>query len=202
VTITLRFVRLVEWRTIRPDNEDMRIRLLAAAAAVATISVVLPAFVHGASPGGIDQAALTTSLTPAKRLDPPKPKPTPLSAAVIDLVNAERAARGLPAMVWDQRLELAAQRHSDDQAAMRRLSHTGSDGSSLVERLARVGFSWRAAGENVASGQTSAASVVSAWMNSAGHRANILSGNTRIGVGFAVGIDGHTYWTQVFATPG
>ena len=179
----------------------MRIRVLATAVAVATISVVLPAFVHGASPGGIDQAALTTSLNPAKRLDPPKPKPTPLSAAVIDLVNAERAARGLAPMVWDQRLELAAQRHSDDQAAMRRMSHTGSDGSSLVDRLARVGFSWRSAAENVASGQTTAGSVMAAWMNSPGHRSNILSTNTRIGVGFAVAADGRRYWTQVFATP-
>lgn len=183
------------------EKKNMRIRVLATAVAVATISVVLPAFVYGVSPGGIGQAALTTNLTPAKRLDPPKPKPTPLSAAVIDLVNAERAARGLAPMVWDQRLELAAQRHSDDQAAMGRISHTGSDGSSLVERLARVGFSWRAAGENVALGQTSAASVMSAWMNSPGHRANILSGNTRIGVGYAVAIDGRTYWTQVVATP-
>lgn len=179
----------------------MRIRMLATAVAVATISVVLPAFVHGASSGGLEQAALTTSLAPAKRLAPPKPAPTPLSAAVIELVNAERSARRLAPMVWDQRLELAAQRHSDDQAAMGRLSHTGSDGSSLAVRLARVGFSWRAAAENVASGQTSPESVLAAWMNSPGHRANILSGNTRIGVGFAVGADGRTYWTQVFATP-
>ena len=175
--------------------------MLATAVAVATTSVVLPAFVHGASLGLIDQAALTTSLTPAKRLDPPKPGPTPLSAIVIDLVNVERAARGLVPMVWDQRLELAAQRHSDDQAAMSQTSHTGSDGSNLGVRLSRVGFAWRAASENVASGQTSAASVVSAWMNSPGHRANILSANTRVGVGFAVGTDGRTYWTQVLATP-
>ena len=184
------------------EKKNMRIRVLATAVAVATISVALPAFVHGASPGGIDRAALTTNLIPAKRLDPPRPKPTPLAAAVIDLVNAQRAARGLAPMVWDQRLELAAQRHSDDQAAMRRMSHTGSDGSGLAERLSRVGFSWRAAAENVASGQVSAASVMSAWMNSPGHRANILSGNTRIGVGYAVAIDGRTFWTQVLATPG
>jgi uncharacterized protein YkwD len=175
--------------------------MFATAAAVATIGVAVPAFVHGASSGGVDHAALTTSLAPAKRLDPPKPAPTPLSASVIDLVNAERAARRLPVMVWDQRLELAAQRHSDDQAAMGRMSHTGSDGSSLVERLVRVGFSWRAAAENVAAGPTSPESVMAAWMSSPGHRANILSTNTRIGVGFAVGADGRTYWTQVFATP-
>ena len=71
----------------------------------------------------------------------------------------------------------------------------------LVDRLARVGFSWRAAAENVASGQTTAGSVMAAWMNSPGHRSNILSTNTRIGVGFAVAADGRRYWTQVFATP-
>jgi uncharacterized protein YkwD len=104
-------------------------------------------------------------------------------------------------MASDLRLEQVAQRHADDQAAMRRMSHTGSDGSTLAERLARVGFAWRAIGENVASGQQSAQAVVAAWMDSSPHRANILSANTHLGVGVAVGTDGLTYWTQVVAIP-
>lgn len=85
---------------------------------------------------------------------------------------------------------------------MRRMSHTGSDGSTMVQRIDRVGFPWRSAAENVAYGYPSATAVMGAWMNSTGHRRNILSSNTHIGVGLAYGADGLPYWTQVFATPG
>ena len=84
---------------------------------------------------------------------------------------------------------------------MRRMSHTGSDGSTMVQRIDRVGFPWRSVAENVAYGYASAAAVMTGWMNSSGHRRNILSSNTHIGVGLAYGSDGLPYWTQVFATP-
>lgn len=120
---------------------------------------------------------------------------------MFDLVNAERAARGLAPMTYDTKLELAAQRHSDDQARSERMSHTGSDGSTMVQRIDRVGFAWRSAAENVAYGYGTPAAVMAGWMNSDGHRRNILSSNTHIGVGLAYGANGRPYWTQVFATP-
>lgn len=176
-------------------------KMLAVTLAVAVTTLVVPTFVEGA-PSGLDQALSSGGLRTAQRLDPPKPQaPSPIRQ-VLDLVNAERAARGLPAMVADQRLDLAAQRHSDDQAAMRRMSHTGSDGSTMVQRIDRVGFPWRSAAENVAYGYPSASAVMAGWMNSTGHRLNILGPNTHIGVGLAYGTDGLAYWTQVFATPG
>lgn len=181
----------------------MRLKMLAAAAAVALTTLVVPTFVEGA-PSGLDRSLSSGGLRPAVRLDPPKPPPAPAPSPVrqvVDLVNAERAARGLPAMAIDSRLELAAQRHSQDQAAMRRMSHTGSDGSTFVQRIDRVGFPWRSAAENVAYGYATPSSVMAAWMNSPGHRQNILSSNTHIGVGLAYGSDGLPYWTQLFATP-
>jgi len=177
----------------------MRMKLMAVAVAAMVAGLVAPALVQGA-PVALDNSAPSSQLHRAVRLKPPDPPVSPVRA-VFDIVNAERTARGLPAMVYDSRLELAAQRHSEDQAAMGRMTHTGSDGSSMTQRIDRVGFAWRSAAENVAYGYQTPAAVMAAWMASDGHRRNILSANTRIGVGLAYGSDGRPYWTQVFATP-
>ncbi|GLY21121.1 CAP domain-containing protein [Micromonospora sp. NBRC 101691] len=122
-------------------------------------------------------------------------------AQVVALVNAERAKAGCGAVSVDAKLTTAAQRHSEDQAATRKMSHTGSDGSNVGDRLDRVGYDWRGYGENVAWNQQTPAAVMSAWMNSSGHRANILNcAFTEIGVGVAR--SNGPYWTQVFGTPG
>ncbi|MCL1914045.1 MAG: CAP domain-containing protein [Eubacteriaceae bacterium] len=116
---------------------------------------------------------------------------------VFRLTNIERANNGLRALIWDDRLASAAQKHSADMARNNNMSHTGSDGSSMDQRISREGFSWSYCGENVAWNQRTPQEVVQAWMNSPGHRANILSSNfTHLGVGF----DSY-YWTQNFATP-
>lgn len=156
----------------------------------------------------IDGPARTVGFQQAARLDPPKPTAS-AQQQVLDLVNAQRAAHGLPALAFDARLELAAQRHSEDQAANPgmwspgRSPHTGSDGSSLGQRVDRVGFPWRLVAENVAYGYSTPAAVMNGWMNSSGHKANILrSGVTHIGIGLAYASNGTPYWTQVFATHG
>ncbi|MET7878582.1 CAP domain-containing protein [Micromonospora profundi] len=119
---------------------------------------------------------------------------------VVDLVNAERAKAGCNALSIDDKLMTAAQRHSQDQADHKNMSHTGSDGSNPGVRLDRVGYAWRTYGENVAWNQQSPASVMSAWMKSTGHRKNILNcAFTEIGVGIAS--SNGPYWTQVFAAP-
>jgi uncharacterized protein YkwD len=176
----------------------MRTRPAGFLGALALILMV-PNLVHGANPITVDSAA-TGPMVQAVRLHPPA-APVTVGSTLIDLVNAERAARGLPPMVADAKLELAAQRHSEDQALHQSMSHTGSDGSTLAQRVDRVGFSWRSIAENVAYGYATPADVMAAWMISSGHRANILSANTRIGVGLAYGANGQAYWTQVFATP-
>ncbi|MET8277553.1 CAP domain-containing protein [Micromonospora sp. NPDC005174] len=119
---------------------------------------------------------------------------------VVDLVNAERAKAGCKALSIDDKLMTAAQRHSQDQADHSKMSHTGSDGSDTGVRLDRVGYAWRTYGENVAWNQKTPAAVMDAWMNSSGHRANILNcAFTEIGVGIAS--SNGPYWTQVFAAP-
>ncbi|MFU8850308.1 CAP domain-containing protein [Micromonospora sp. SL1-18] len=119
---------------------------------------------------------------------------------VVDLVNQERAKAGCKAVTVDDKLTLAAQRHSQDQADHQTMTHDGSDGSDAGARLDRVGYAWRAYGENVAWNQQSPAAVMDAWMNSPGHRANILNCSfTEIGVGVAR--SNGPYWTQDFGTP-
>ncbi|WP_307869047.1 CAP domain-containing protein [Micromonospora sp. C95] len=122
------------------------------------------------------------------------------AAEVVALVNAERAKAGCGALSIDDKLMTAAQRHSQDQADHKNMSHTGSDGSDPGDRIDRVDYAWRTYGENVAWNQRTPAAVMDAWMNSDGHRDNILNcAFTEIGVGVAS--SNGPYWTQVFAAP-
>jgi uncharacterized protein YkwD len=120
--------------------------------------------------------------------------------ASLDLINAERAAAGLRPVVGNAKVSAAAQAHSNDQAAMNTMSHTGSDGANAGTRLERQAFSWNAWGENVAAGFTSAPSVMQAWMNSPGHRATILGNYQYMGIAVAPASNGTLYWTLVAAS--
>ncbi|WP_432069414.1 CAP domain-containing protein [Streptomyces sp. AA1529] len=117
---------------------------------------------------------------------------------VLALVNKERAKAGCKPLTANAKLTKAARAHSEDMAAQKNMSHTGSDGSSPGDRIERAGYSWSTYGENVAYGYSSPESVMEGWMNSSGHRANILNCDfEEIGVGHAQ--PGH-YWTQDFGT--
>jgi len=134
----------------------------------------------------------------------PAPATAPASPAqqVVDQTNARRAQHGLPALAVNGALTNAAQAHSADQAGVNRMSHAGTDGSDVAARLDRVGFWYSAWAENVAAGYGNATAVVNGWMNSAGHRANILSGNvTHIGIGLAYSVNGTPYWTMDLGRP-
>ncbi|MET9226467.1 CAP domain-containing protein [Lentzea sp. NPDC003310] len=123
---------------------------------------------------------------------------------VIALTNAERAKAGCPALRANSALNTAAQRHSADMASHNFMGHTGSDGSTMVVRIERVGYrGWTRAAENVAAGYATPAAVVKGWMNSSGHRANILNCALKeIGVGHQhrSGTTYGHYWTQNFGT--
>jgi uncharacterized protein YkwD len=121
------------------------------------------------------------------------------TAEVLALTNAERAAAGLPPLAGDAALSRAAQAHSTDMVARAFYSHTSPDGSEPWHRAAAAGSTRRTIGENIACGQRSPAEVVQGWMDSPGHRANILKpAFTHLGVGFAGGGPVGTYWTQLF----
>lgn len=121
------------------------------------------------------------------------------AADVVELTNRERARAGLPPLAVDPVLTTAAQAHSADMIARAFYSHTSPDGSQPWDRAAAAGSTRRSIGENIACGQRSPAEVVEGWMNSPGHRANILKPTfTHIGVGFEGGGAAGTYWTQLF----
>ncbi|MGN9790793.1 CAP domain-containing protein [Streptomyces sp. OZ13] len=119
-------------------------------------------------------------------------------ARVVALVNSERSKAGCSPVTLNAKLSKAAQDHSEDMAAHRNMSHTGSDGSDAGARITRAGYSWSTYGENVAYGYATPESVMAAWMASPGHKRNILDcGFKEIGVGLA---QPDSYWTQNFAT--
>ncbi|KAG1685642.1 hypothetical protein DVH05_007766 [Phytophthora capsici] len=119
---------------------------------------------------------------------------------MLERVNMEREAQGLPTLCSNTKLQEAAQRHSDDQAANNFMDHTGSDGSSMSQRVTDAGYNWRGVAENVAAGQVDVDEVMDAWMNSEGHRHNILGEYTMLGTAYAYTADGlyNHFWTQDF----
>ena len=137
----------------------------------------------------------------AKRTSPP---PVPGSAgpvaAVVAITNLQRALHGCGPLRVNVHLVAAAQGHSADMAANDYFSHDSQNGDTPWDRMKAAGYvGWTLVGENIAAGQRSAQDVMTAWMNSPGHRANILNcGFTEIGVGYAVSSTGTPYWTQDF----
>ncbi len=115
---------------------------------------------------------------------------------VFRLVNIERAKMGLNALTIDMELSKVARLKSQDMKDNNYFGHTSPTFGSPSNMLKQFGISYKAAGENIARGQTTPEMVVASWMNSSGHRANILSANyTHIGVGY---VANGNYWTQIF----
>lgn len=115
---------------------------------------------------------------------------------VIQLVNQERAKEGLPALKYDWELARVAKYKSRDMKDQNYFSHNSPVYGSPFTMMRNFGINYRSAGENIARGQRSASQVVNAWMNSSGHRANIMSSDfTHIGVGY---VESGNYWTQMF----
>ena len=151
-------------------------------------------------------AAALTGAAGAVHLDRPVQGSSSVSAGiqsssaaseVVRLTNSARSKNGYAALVEDGALSEAAALRAREIA--RSFSHTRPSGASFSSALSESGVSYLRAGENIASGQKSASEVVNAWMNSPGHRANILNSSySRIGSA-SVNIDGTLYWVQLFA---
>ncbi|MCP2273837.1 putative conserved protein YkwD, contains CAP (CSP/antigen 5/PR1) domain [Actinokineospora diospyrosa] len=138
-----------------------------------------------------------TTTTPKPTTTTAKPPPVDSSVAgqVLTITNEERAKAGCSPVALDSRLNQAAQDHSADMSAQNYFSHTSLDGRTFVDRAKAAGYTSPGA-ENIAKGQRTAAQVMTAWMNSAGHRANILNcGLKTMGLGF---VQNGYYWTQMF----
>lgn len=141
---------------------------------------------------------------PAPAAPAPKPAaPAPATGdvgqyvqQVIDLTNAQRSKNGLPALKADSQLSGVAQKKSADMAQNNYFSHTSPTYGSPFDMMRDFGVTYKSAGENIAQGQRTPQEVVNAWMNSEGHRKNILSSNfTHIGVGYE---KSGNHWTQMF----
>jgi uncharacterized protein YkwD len=136
--------------------------------------------------------------------------PSPVNAAVSDqarvaeLINVQRTQRGLPVLTVNAALTTAAQRYADYMATRNFFSHTGLDGSTMVSRAQAAGYTnWSYVAENIAAGYGTPDQVVNGWMNSSGHRANILSPNLKeigVGKGYNAASTYKTYWVTDFGT--
>ncbi|WP_353573268.1 CAP domain-containing protein [Candidatus Albibeggiatoa sp. nov. BB20] len=123
---------------------------------------------------------------------------------LLKLTNAERAKYDIPALTLSSKLGEAAQKHAVDMAEHNYFSHTGRNGSKGSERVNDEGYEYSRRGENIAAGHEEPDVTMSKWMNSKGHRANILNAKyTEIGFGYAADDSSkyNYYWVQVFATP-
>jgi len=117
-------------------------------------------------------------------------------AEVVRLVNQVRAENGLKALSVNWELSRVARYKSEDMSSSRYFSHTSPTYGTPFQMMRSFGLSYRSAGENIAYGQRTPAAVMDAWMNSSGHRANILNASyTQIGVGYCAS---GNYWTQMF----
>lgn len=178
---------------------------LAAGNPGATASASLSGATDG--PTGSPVPASPSSSTPSASATPSPTKASPTAVdkitaienKVFDLVNSERVKAGCGKLRNDSRLHRAARSYSALMAEKNFFSHTGPDGSSFVDRVVAAGYPRSAAAaENIAYGYADAAAVMKGWMNSPGHRANILNCDLKaIGVGLAYR-KSSPYWTQDF----
>jgi uncharacterized YkwD family protein len=127
------------------------------------------------------------------------PSELSLEQEVLDLVNAERKKAGVSPLALDWELSRVAKTKSQDMVSKNYFSHQSPTYGSPFDMMKHFGISYKTAGENIASGQRSAAEVMKSWMASPGHRENILKAEyTHLGVGYVVGGAYGTMWTQQF----
>ncbi len=156
-----------------------------------------------AGPGrdaGMDSGPAMDSGAPPFDGGPPMPDcESAIEAEERAITNAERTGAGLGPLECDPGMGRAARLHAQDMCANNYFSHTSQDGRRFSDRMTAEGVTFRAGGENIARGQQTPQSVHNAWMNSPGHRRNILNdAYGRIGVGY-VECGGRPLWVQVFA---
>ncbi|WP_060207158.1 S-layer homology domain-containing protein [Sporosarcina koreensis] len=135
----------------------------------------------------------------------PEPPPSQMddaqAAQTINLVNNERQQQNLAALKQDKALSAIAQAKAEDMAQKNYFAHNSPTYGSVGNMLDHFKYDWTAYGENIAKGYTTAKTVVQGWMDSPGHRANILQSRfTNIGIGYATDQNGTTYWVHIFAT--
>jgi uncharacterized protein YkwD len=133
--------------------------------------------------------------------DPSEALRTSFEKQSFDLANVDRVRRGLNPFAYDGAISVTARNHSKDMSLEGYFNHHNLSGLSPFDRMELDGIEFSAASENIAAGQTSAIFAHAGWMNSEGHRKNILGDYARLGTGVYFGGKGHVYYTQNFYTP-
>ncbi len=146
---------------------------------------------------------LLVLLALARAGETPAFKPNETETRLLDLTNQERKKKDLPALRHNPVLSRLARAHSANMGRQGKMDHI-LDGKTPFDRMRDAGYQFKRGGENIAAGDPKVrlTDVIRTWMESKGHRENILSADyTEIGVGVAQGKDGQIYYTQVFAVP-
>jgi uncharacterized protein YkwD len=163
-------------------------------------TLILPSLFLGLGLGG-PSAAVESSIVPQGDRTLAQ---TNVASELLGLINQARQQHGLAPLTLSAELITAAQGHADDMAQHNYFSHSGRNGSSLADRVQAAGYAYRAVGENIAAGNRTASAVFEQWMNSPGHRQNMLNGTfTELGVGYVLDASNTTYrhyWVLVLGT--
>lgn len=174
-------------------------------AVVLSLAIVASCASPSPTPGGSTAPRPTTTTRPTTATPAPAPiNPSVVADEMFTRTNDARRSAGLPPFLRSASLMNAAQLQADQMARTGVLAHDvpGTAYPTLKSRLDAVKYPMSAAGENIAEGYRGASEVVTGWMSSAGHRANILSATyTELGTGVARARDGKTYYVQVFGRP-
>ena len=125
----------------------------------------------------------------------------PLTQSLLDAHNRERAEAELPPLAVSPALTAAAGLHAGEMVALGEITHEGPEGSTPADRIRSQGYPYRRVGENVAAGQKTVEAVMGSWMNSEGHRENILGDFREMGAARVNDDEGLPYWCVVFASP-
>ena len=170
--------------------------------------LILPACLGGADGDG-NVTSEGDSVIPPQIGNDPDPGVADIRDAFLAAVNGARSVGQVcgvtphgpvPPVSWSENLAMAAYLHSEDMVLNNFFGHTGSDGSSVGQRISRQGYPWRTYGENIAVGYPTVSSVLQGWLGSEGHCENLMDpAFTEIGAGYATGPfggnPGARYWT-------
>lgn len=156
--------------------------------------------------GGPRYRVVTNRQDPPDPSDPPpRPKRREVAEDAIEQLlaahNAERKKAQLTKLVVNKRLTASAEAHAKDMADRRKMDHKGGDGSTPFDRIKSQGYNYRRAAENIAFGQYEVDVLMDGWMNSPGHKKNILGRFSQVGMAYATDKNGIPYWCVNFGTP-
>ncbi|MFF5789237.1 CAP domain-containing protein [Streptomyces sp. NPDC012693] len=170
-----------------PSGSDPTVAAPTAAAPTAAVAAVA----EPAPPQRVPQGA-------ARAAEAPKGEAAGFVQDVVGLVNAEREKAGCGSLREEPRLRAAAQKHADDMSARDYYAHDSPEGRNGGDRMSDAGYEWSAWAENIHRGPKAPSAAMADWMESSGHRANILNCAFKdVGVGVALGADG-PWWVQTF----